>query len=116
MTESHPAASDDHQDEDSRGGSQPKSRPVRRLRFGFKPAKPRSIVGRGDVGGNGIIGVETKIFRDGADESAVEYAAGKLVPAFVFEGLEQTNGNARGPRKHFERNAPCLALMAQTGP
>ncbi len=40
--------------------------------------------------------VEAEVAGDGADKTAIEYAAGKLAPIFVFEGFEETSTDSRG--------------------
>ena len=39
--------------------------------------------------------VEAEIVGDGANESAIEDATGKLVPIFVFERFQKTGADAR---------------------
>src|ERR1700722_15163171 len=46
--------------------------------------------------GEQIFFIEAQKTRDGAYKSAVENAAGKFVPLFVFEGFQEARTDARG--------------------
>ena len=50
--------------------------------------------------GEQILFVQAQVSGDGADESAAENAAGKLVPLFIFDGLEKLRADA-GAASHF---------------
>lgn len=46
-------------------------------------------------------------------EAPVEDAAGKLIPLFIFDGLEKTRGDARRGRNLIKRHAAHFSLALQ---
>lgn len=54
--------------------------------------------------------VETKEARNCADESAIENAAGQLVPLLVFQSHKKSRRNARGGGNFFQRDASHFPL------
>ena len=54
--------------------------------------------------------IQAEIVGDGTDKSAVEDTAGKLVPVFVFEGLQKTRSDARCLGDFLQRNLAQFPL------
>ena len=65
----------------------------------------------GQIIGHGFFLVESDLAGVGADETLVEYAAGKLVKVFVFEGAQHAGADFGGVGDGVERNAALLALF-----
>ena len=62
------------------------------------------------VFGEEIFFVEAEVAGDGADEAAVENAAGELVPIFVFESFEKAQADASGDNDFIGRDFAKFAL------
>jgi hypothetical protein len=60
--------------------------------------------------------VEAQITGNGANKAAIENAAGKLLPVFIFQGLQKTQADARRYNDFVGRNFAQLALALQTFP
>jgi len=58
--------------------------------------------------------IETEVTGDGANETAIEDAAGELSPVFVFEGFEEPGSDAGGLRDFFQCDLAELALALET--
>ena len=67
----------------------------------------------GQIIGHGFFFVESDLAGVGADETLVEYAAGKLVKVFVFEGAQHAGADFGGVGDGVERNAALLTLFAK---
>jgi hypothetical protein len=70
----------------------------------------------GEVVGDGFFLVETDLAGIGPDEAFVEYAAGKLVKVFVFQGAEHARADFCGVRDGIQRESALLALLAKFFP
>jgi hypothetical protein len=66
-----------------------------------------------EVIGDGFLFVEADLAGVGADETFVEYAAGKQVKAFLFDGAEHAGADFRGVGNGIELDAALLALFAK---
>ena len=70
------------------------------------------------VGGLRIFGhqrffIQAEITRDGAQETAVEDAAGQILPALAFQRFEETGSDAGGLGDFVQRDATHLAFAPQ---
>lgn len=70
----------------------------------------------GEVVGNGFFLVEADLAGIGPDEAFVEYAAGKLVKVFFFQGAEHARADFCGIGDGVERESALLALLAKFFP
>lgn len=116
MAKGDPTAGDERDNENRHGRNHPEGRGVRGPGVGLEQSKLGMIVGGHGVGSGERLRVEAEVLGNGSDESPIEYATGKLVPAFVFESFDQANGDTSGPRKRLDRNLPRLTLLPQTKP
>ena len=69
-----------------------------------------SLVGPQRVLGDQTVLIEPQKTRDRANESAIEDAAGKLLPLIFFNCFQETRADARGGGNFFQRNAAHFAF------
>jgi hypothetical protein len=60
--------------------------------------------------------IETEVTGDGANETAIEDAAGELSPVFVFEGFEEPGSDAGALGDFLQCDLAELALALETFP
>jgi len=98
------AAGEDH--DEQRGGEKDRAPLARNFdgRIG-NDAGVGAMLGFESVFGDKAIFVEAEEAGDGADEAAIEDAAGELVPLVAFEGFEEAGADACGGGDFLEGDA-----------
>ena len=65
------------------------------------------------VFGDQAVFIEAQKARDRANESAIEHAAGQLVPLIILDGFEETRADARGGGNFLQGDAAHFAFAFQ---